>query len=118
MMYYIQFVAVIVSILFLVWIGKVIYFAFIKKKDANEKFLVMKSMAHAFIVVFVLNILNLMISFSERSSSLFENIGTGVEIHPVAINIILLGIAISINKRRVKAISKKQERRSANGMDV
>jgi len=117
MAFYIQFVVVIVSILFLVWIGRVIYFAFIKKKDTNEKILVMKTIAHPFIIIFVANTINFLISSIGHLNFLFENIGTGVEIHPAAINIILLGITISINKRRVKAISKNQET-SANGMDV
>ena len=95
-------VVAVVGVIFLVWIGKVMYFAFIKKKNEHEKQLVIKSMVQAFVAVFIFNILYFVISSLGYLTSLFERITTGIEIHPVVINIVFLGVTIFINKRRYK----------------
>ena len=104
--YVFSVVTTFVALVFFVWIIKVIYLAFIKKKDIQEKILITKSMAQSFIVVLILSVINFFSLSFNNIALILSNLGNRIDIHPVALNLIVLGITISINKKRLKLSMK------------
>ena len=74
----------------------------IVKKDERMKMIVTKSMAHAFVLLFILYAIQLALKFILGASYeiWWANIKHGFYIEPVMLCIILFGMALFINKRR------------------
>ena len=99
-MYFISIVMGIIMLAILVLIGRTIYVAFIKKKDEQEKLLVMKAMAQSFVVVLVINIIQAIIEFYNALNASNIRFFYGLDIHPSFLSIIILGVFIIYYKRK------------------
>lgn len=79
-----------------------IYYAFFKKKDERSKWIVTRSMAQAFTILFGLNGLQTIFKFInyETWSIWWTNFKGGIYIEPSGLMLIILGIMILINKKK------------------
>ena len=93
---------VVFAVALLVFLVRTVVVAFFTRKDERMQLVVTKSMAHAFCVLFVLQFLHLLLRFviPEVYGIWWNNFTAGLYVDPAFLSIIVLGIALFINKRR------------------
>ena len=110
-LYVIGVIFAIFGVALILWIGNVIYVAFVKKKDDREKLVVIKAMAHSFVVILVLNVISFVLSFFECFTLFMQRLGESIEVHPIILYLLVLGVLIYCHKKSNKRKEVK------NGMD-
>ena len=95
----------IVSIFFLVSICRVVYIAFFARKDERMKMIVTKSMAQAFVIIFVLQVIQIVLKLVllDNYEIWWTNFKGGLYIEPAMLSLIILGITLFFNKRKFSA---------------
>jgi len=96
------FISIVVGIFMvasLAWMGRVVYLAFVKKKDAQEKLILTKAMAQSFVIVLIINVIHLIVSFLEAFDVLIPHLFEGLDIHPSMLYVIILGVVMLLNKK-------------------
>jgi len=73
------------------------YIAYFKAKDEKAKRVFILSMAHSFTALFLLYIVHAILSIAGLSDSFMY----GIDIHPAALCVIVLGVALAVNTRRL-----------------
>lgn len=102
LMWVMSIIFMILGVLLVIWMCRVIYMAYIKEKDDNAKQIVVTSMAHSFNALFVLFIINSIVSVFGLFESFMYALRSTIYIHPIILCIIILGIALFVNKKRAK----------------
>ena len=96
------FVVAILAILLVVFICRTFYTAFIARKDERMKMIVTKSMAQAFAVLFVLQVIQLVLKWFLRDAYevWWGNFTNGIYIEPAVLSLIILGLTLFVNKMK------------------
>ena len=81
---------------------RAIFVAFVKKKDERSKWIVIKSMAHSFVVIAIFQTILLIFKFSNPYDYQiwWDSFTRGIYIEPAFINFMVLGIVLIVNTKK------------------
>jgi len=98
--------AVVLSIILVLMVAviiRTIYFAFFAKRDERMKHVVIKSLAHAFCVVFTMQFFHAALRLGmphDAYNTWWGNVTDVIYVDPSALSLIVLGVMLIINQRR------------------